>query len=159
MKKLKKVKLSNQVSLSLYGDRIEVKNGTDNLVFLFDEIGAVTVLGRNKLNIYHGGKIYQVKSGKRFNALKSQFDESIKGFMDTGLIDITGNEQQAYNDVLDGIRNNTIKTVDQCKEEFAKLANLNYEELTAKLAQKQDQDASYGIAKTGSAASEADGKV
>ena len=66
----KKVKLSNQIRLSLFGDRIEVKNGTENLVFSFDEIGAVTVLGRNKLNIYHGGKIYQIKSGKRFNALK-----------------------------------------------------------------------------------------
>ncbi len=66
----KKVKLSNQVSLSLFGDRIEVKNETDNLVFSFDETSAVTVLGRNKLNIYHGGKIYQIKSGKRFNALK-----------------------------------------------------------------------------------------
>ena len=27
-------------------------------------------MGRNKLNIYHGGKVYQLKSGKRFNALK-----------------------------------------------------------------------------------------
>ena len=27
-------------------------------------------MGRNKLNIYHGEKLYQLKSGKRFNALK-----------------------------------------------------------------------------------------
>ena len=31
---------------------------------------AVTVLGRNKLNVYHGKKVYQFKGGKRFNALK-----------------------------------------------------------------------------------------
>ena len=28
------------------------------------------VLGRNKLNLYHGDKLYQVKGDKRFNALK-----------------------------------------------------------------------------------------
>ena len=66
----KKVRHAKQVSLSLFGDRIEVKTENENLVFSFDETAAVTVLGRNKLNIYHGGKIYQIKSGKRFNALK-----------------------------------------------------------------------------------------
>ena len=66
----KKVTLSKQVSLSLFGDRIEIKGNNQNTVMPFDEIAAVTVLGRNKLNIYYGGKIYQIKSGKRFNALK-----------------------------------------------------------------------------------------
>jgi TP901 family phage tail tape measure protein len=107
-----------------------------------------------------------VEEQKRFNALKSQFDESIKGFMDTGLIDITGNEQKAYNDVLDGIRNNTIKTVDECKEKFAELAKLNYEELNKKYGElqsqqtpEQDHDVSDGIAKIGSAADAAKKKV
>ena len=40
------------------------------MLFAFGEIDAVTVLGRNKLNVYHGGKIYQFKGDKRFNALK-----------------------------------------------------------------------------------------
>jgi 1-acyl-sn-glycerol-3-phosphate acyltransferase len=66
----KKVKIAKQVNLSLYGDRIEVIINGENTVFTFDETATVTVLGRNKLNIYHGGKIYQIKSGKRFNALK-----------------------------------------------------------------------------------------
>jgi hypothetical protein len=35
-----------------------------------DLVGLQNFLGRNKLNIYHGGKIYQIKSGERFNALK-----------------------------------------------------------------------------------------
>ena len=30
----------------------------------------MAVLGKNKLNIYFGKELYQVKSGKRFNALK-----------------------------------------------------------------------------------------
>jgi 1-acyl-sn-glycerol-3-phosphate acyltransferase len=66
----KKVKIAKQVNLSLYGDRIEALINGENTVFTFDETSTVTVLGRNKLNIYHGGKIYQIKSGKRFNALK-----------------------------------------------------------------------------------------
>ena len=37
---------------------------------MFDETTAVTVLGKNKLNIYHGGKIYQLKGSPRFCALK-----------------------------------------------------------------------------------------
>jgi hypothetical protein len=64
------VKIAKQVNLSLYGDRIEALINGKNTIFTFDETATVTVLGRNKLNIYHGGKIYQIKSGKRFNALK-----------------------------------------------------------------------------------------
>ncbi len=63
-----KVKLG-EVSLSLYGNRISA-SGEVSFVFPFDEVSAVTVLGKNKANIYHGGKIYQLKSDKRFNALK-----------------------------------------------------------------------------------------
>lgn len=40
------------------------------MVFPFAQTDAVTVLGRNKLNIYQGKKVYQLKGGKRFNALK-----------------------------------------------------------------------------------------
>ncbi|MBR4992468.1 MAG: 1-acyl-sn-glycerol-3-phosphate acyltransferase [Clostridia bacterium] len=57
--------------IRLYGDRILMDNGQgEELRFPFEETDAVIVLGRNKLNVYHGGKIYQLKGGKRFNALK-----------------------------------------------------------------------------------------
>ena len=36
----------------------------------FDSISAIAVLGRNKLNIYHGEKVYQMKGDKHFCALK-----------------------------------------------------------------------------------------
>ncbi len=62
----RKLLLEKDATLSLYGNRMCVGDKT----FSFDEITAVTVLGRNKLNVYHGGKIYQVKGSKRFNALK-----------------------------------------------------------------------------------------
>ena len=52
--------------LAIYGDRIEAAD----MVMPFEEISTVAVLGKNKLNIYHGKELYQIKSGKRFNALK-----------------------------------------------------------------------------------------
>lgn len=50
----------------LYGNRFEIAD----LVLPFEEVSTVAVLGRNKLNIYHRDKLYQLKSDKRFNALK-----------------------------------------------------------------------------------------
>lgn len=66
----KKELLEKNAEISLYGDRITVKMAGETLVFPFKETLAVTLLGKNKLNIYFGDKIYQLKSGKRFNALK-----------------------------------------------------------------------------------------
>ncbi|MBP3376142.1 MAG: 1-acyl-sn-glycerol-3-phosphate acyltransferase [Clostridia bacterium] len=66
----KKVKMAKNVEISLYGNRIEINANEKILSIAFDETLAVTVLGRNKLNIYHGGSIYQLKGSKRFNALK-----------------------------------------------------------------------------------------
>lgn len=66
-----KKRLLKNAKLSLYGDRIVINEGTETAkTFFFPEIDAVTVLGRNKLNIYAGKQLYQLKSGKRFNALK-----------------------------------------------------------------------------------------
>lgn len=53
-------------SVCLYGDRITV----DDRVFPFDTVDAVVVLGKNKINIYQGKDLFQLKGGKRFNALK-----------------------------------------------------------------------------------------
>ena len=67
----KKELLREKTAITLYGDRICFDEGSaDALVFRFDEMDAFTVLGKNKLNIYHGKELYQVKGDKRFNALK-----------------------------------------------------------------------------------------
>lgn len=66
----KKKKLCKNASIALFGDRIEISTDSSDMVFPFDNSSAVTVLGKNKLNIYHGGEIYQCKGDKRFNALK-----------------------------------------------------------------------------------------
>ena len=58
--------LKKEATIRLYGDRITV----DDRVIPFESAGAVVVLGKNKLNIYDGNEILQLKGSKRFNALK-----------------------------------------------------------------------------------------
>ena len=63
--------LCKQANLALYGDRITVNEGTDGeCVFSFESITAVSVLGKNKINIYHNKQVFQIKGNKRFNALR-----------------------------------------------------------------------------------------
>lgn len=66
-----KVKLRDAAAIRLYGDRITIDEGTEQALILpFHEITALAVLGRNKANIYHGERVFQLKGSKRFNALK-----------------------------------------------------------------------------------------
>lgn len=66
-----KKKLLKNAFVSLYGDRIVINEGSDDArTFAFADTDAVTVLGKNKVNIYFGKDLFQLKSGKRFNALK-----------------------------------------------------------------------------------------
>jgi len=63
--------LRKEAEIALYGDRIVVDEGCkQELVFPFSEVTALSVLGKNKANIYHDKKVYQIKGSKRFNALK-----------------------------------------------------------------------------------------
>lgn len=67
----KKIKLAKNATLSMFADKYTIHNETYDLSLFFDEITAVSVLGRNKLNIYVGSDIFQIKTkNKRFNALK-----------------------------------------------------------------------------------------
>ena len=67
----KKNLLQEQTALALYGDRVVLNEGAENEIVLpFEDVYAVVVLGRNKLNIYHKDRIYQFKGSSRFNALK-----------------------------------------------------------------------------------------
>ena len=66
-----KVSVSAAAQLRLYGDRIEVgSEDAPDFVFPFDETGTVTVLGKNKINLYFGDKLYQFWGSERFNALR-----------------------------------------------------------------------------------------
>lgn len=67
----KKLLFKTDAQISLYGDKIIFnEHKDDELKLLFSDISAVSVLGRNKANIYYEDKVYQLKGNKRFNALK-----------------------------------------------------------------------------------------
>lgn len=63
--------IRKNVKIILYSNRIVLENVEgNNLDFSFEDVDVVTVLGKNKLNIYHDKKVYQIKGDERFNALK-----------------------------------------------------------------------------------------
>ncbi len=69
----RKENLHRRVEIRLFGDRIELRSpkAAPPAVLRFDDLWAVTVLGRNKLNIYlQDNTVYQFQGSKRFNALK-----------------------------------------------------------------------------------------
>ncbi len=61
-----KKKLKNNAKILLYGNRLSI----DNICLDFDSINSITVLGKNKLNIYTDSQVFQLKGNKSFNALK-----------------------------------------------------------------------------------------
>lgn len=61
-----KKKLKNHANICLYGNHITL----DGVILDFESIHSITVLGKNKLNIYTGNQVYQIKGSKSFNALK-----------------------------------------------------------------------------------------
>lgn len=66
--KFKKL-IDKNAFLSLYSDRITILSKEER-TFYFKDLQSLSVLGRNKLNINTGEELYQIKGGKRFNALK-----------------------------------------------------------------------------------------
>ena len=65
-----KKKLYDNAKIYLYGDRIAVSCKEEDYVFPFEDIRAITVCGKNKLNLYFEDKVYQITGGEKFNALK-----------------------------------------------------------------------------------------
>ena len=66
----KKKLICKDTKIALYGTKLELECGDDKKVFEFSNTPHITLLGKNKLDIYYGDKIYQFKSDERFNALK-----------------------------------------------------------------------------------------
>ncbi len=62
--------LAENAEISLYGDKITVKYDADEMIFPFEHVRAVTILGRNKVNIYIKDDIYQLKGPKEMNGVK-----------------------------------------------------------------------------------------
>ena len=61
--------IEKNAQVRLYGNKIIVKLKTEERVFLFDELDAVTVLGKNKINLYYQKRVYQISNNKSLNAL------------------------------------------------------------------------------------------
>lgn len=66
----KKKRMAKSAKVSLYQDRLTLTTDKEKIEMPFKDTHVITVLGRNKLNIYFGDKIYQLKGDKHFNALK-----------------------------------------------------------------------------------------
>ncbi len=62
--------LRESASISLYGDRIVIDEGKPNELLLSFSDSPVTMLGKNRLDIYHEDMVYQIKGDFHFNALK-----------------------------------------------------------------------------------------
>ena len=65
-----KEKMADDVTVHLWGDRMHLSGEGIDISLPFDQVNGLAVLGRNKLNIYAGDDLYQLKGGKRFNAVK-----------------------------------------------------------------------------------------
>ena len=67
----KKVELRKEAEIKLYGDKFVIDEGTeDEMIFPFADVTAVSILGKNKANIYYNKQVYQFTGCERFNALK-----------------------------------------------------------------------------------------
>mgnify|MGYP007016033922 FL=1 len=64
----KKKLLKGQMMMDF--ENIKVTDGEKTLMFPLDDIISMAVMGQNKLNIYFGKAIFQIKAHPRFNALK-----------------------------------------------------------------------------------------
>ena len=68
--KFKRKKKLAGVRVSIDKNALTVSDGKSVAVYPLGEIEALTMVGKKKFNFYHGGKILQIKGGKRFCAVK-----------------------------------------------------------------------------------------
>ncbi len=66
----KKYPIDENATVRLCGNGIYVDTEKKTYAFPFEQISTVSVLGRNKVNIYFDGGVYQLKGDKRFNGVK-----------------------------------------------------------------------------------------
>ena len=66
----RKYPICDEAEIRLYTDKIIVNTGEETYNFSFETLSAVSVLGKNKVNIYSDGKLYQLKGSERFNGVK-----------------------------------------------------------------------------------------
>jgi hypothetical protein len=66
--------MDKQATITSFANRLEIAYTQGNeakiLLLPYEELTALSVLGRNKLNIYINDKLWQVKADKHFNPVK-----------------------------------------------------------------------------------------
>ena len=77
-------------NISLFGDRYVISSSTGELTIKFSDVTAVTALGKNKLNIYVGDMIYQLKGDCHFNPLI---------FMNVYYVFVNANKKEEQNEL------------------------------------------------------------
>lgn len=80
----RKILLQKNANLSLFNNKVEILLKDGLMSMSFNEVDGVSVLGRNKLNIYFNGNVYQIKGDKRFNGVKylnfyHRYNNQLKG--------------------------------------------------------------------------------
>ena len=68
-----KITLSKRATVAAYADRLTVALGDSQMTFRYEDILSATAVGRNKMNFYTDGGLYQikgVKGDKRLCSLK-----------------------------------------------------------------------------------------
>ena len=66
----RKYVIDKEAKIFLQADGIFVQTKEKTYEFPFDSVSTVTVLGKNKVNLYIDGNLYQLKGDKRFNGVK-----------------------------------------------------------------------------------------
>ena len=66
----RKKPIAKNASVSAYNGRLQLSLNNQIKTFPFEELTAVTVLGKNKLNLYFNQTVWQLKGNKSMNALK-----------------------------------------------------------------------------------------
>ena len=66
----RKYLLDKQAKISLFGGKMLIEKMDKRKEILFEDMQGISVLGRNKLNVYYQDEVYQFKGDKRFNAVK-----------------------------------------------------------------------------------------
>ena len=66
----KKILRTKNAEVSIFADRMSANSGAVTLKMDFDDIRAMACIAGHKLNIFYQDKVYQLKGGKHFNALR-----------------------------------------------------------------------------------------
>lgn len=66
----KKLLRMKDALIRIFADHLEIGNGQEQMNMAYADIKAMACIAGHKLNIFHGDRVFQIRGGKSFNALK-----------------------------------------------------------------------------------------